>query len=386
MNYFYPCLKGKKGSVSLRNKVLFRKGLCGKLLFTMLIACFLIPLGSNAQTTCPVDPMPADQLDARDLISGQGDCTSKDLEVLDAFLQGGDLCTTCQPGDIQTLNLMLVIRNNTGSTRTSTGIFADITDGTNNCTIARCSGPIAPNSEEAYSFGTLNYECGSVLTLTNILGVWTDASPNSVCPLNSGIKPKCGFSDDDIVIRPPLQCPDGDNIVIDSPCEGELDGSITISGVGGNAPYTYILNGTTSNTTGVFDNLGIGTYNIKVTDADGCQVDCSYTVEEEICCVPELACPSSPINANTDDGQCYATISISDPTATICTGQSLQIDGKPANNQYPIGSTIITYSIVDNGGAVVTGLTCTVEVIVSDNEAPSINCLNLYVQVFNKKK
>jgi hypothetical protein len=53
-------------------------------------------------------------------------------------------------------------------------------------------------------------------------------------------------------------------------CKGDNTGSITATATGGQAPYSYSLNGITFNTTNVFTNLRVGTYNISAKDANGC--------------------------------------------------------------------------------------------------------------------
>lgn len=53
-------------------------------------------------------------------------------------------------------------------------------------------------------------------------------------------------------------------------CKGDNTGSITATATGGQAPYTYSLDGIIFNTTNVFTNLRVGTYNISVKDANGC--------------------------------------------------------------------------------------------------------------------
>ncbi|MCB9203587.1 MAG: gliding motility-associated C-terminal domain-containing protein [Flavobacteriales bacterium] len=56
--------------------------------------------------------------------------------------------------------------------------------------------------------------------------------------------------------------------VTDANC-GSCDGSITVTPVGGVAPYTYLWN--TGATTATINNLCAGVYNVEVTDANGCQ-------------------------------------------------------------------------------------------------------------------
>jgi len=54
-------------------------------------------------------------------------------------------------------------------------------------------------------------------------------------------------------------------------CFGEANGSITITGSGGTAPYTYTLNpGSVINPSGIFTDLTAGTYTVTIDDANGC--------------------------------------------------------------------------------------------------------------------
>lgn len=55
----------------------------------------------------------------------------------------------------------------------------------------------------------------------------------------------------------------------DPSCDGN-DGSIAISPVGGQAPYTYLLNGGAAQASGTFSGLAAGTYEVLITDANGC--------------------------------------------------------------------------------------------------------------------
>ncbi|MEQ8471564.1 MAG: SprB repeat-containing protein [Marinoscillum sp.] len=50
---------------------------------------------------------------------------------------------------------------------------------------------------------------------------------------------------------------------------GNADGSVQITATGGAAPYSYHL-GTSDDADGLFENLAAGTYQAKVTDANGC--------------------------------------------------------------------------------------------------------------------
>ena len=62
--------------------------------------------------------------------------------------------------------------------------------------------------------------------------------------------------------------------VVNNICNGGSNGSLTVVGAGGTAPYTYTITGPTVNTTGAatgtFTGLSAGTYTVTATDANGC--------------------------------------------------------------------------------------------------------------------
>jgi len=73
-------------------------------------------------------------------------------------------------------------------------------------------------------------------------------------------------------------------------CYGEGDGSITLTGSDGVAPYTYTLDGHGTNTTGVFNNLAAGYYGVTLTDANGCILPGGYNIDgylEPMACIEE---------------------------------------------------------------------------------------------------
>jgi gliding motility-associated-like protein len=97
-------------------------------------------------------------------------------------------------------------------------------------------------------------------------------------------------------------------------CSGANNGSVTITPVNGTAPYTFVLNGTTTQTgaTTVFNNLPAGVHNITVTDANGC-------VRNPALSVTVLAGPALLTSATHTDALCNGsatgTITVAQPTA-----------------------------------------------------------------------
>lgn len=243
----------------------------------MLCAPFFIlfSLTVNAQTTTTFPPLSS--------------CTSGDLSLVSAALTGGDPCNSCSPGQTLTRNLTLGINNKTGSTRTAFAFWGTLeithADGTvTTSTINRCTGPVAPTGPlpAAYTggnFGTITYQCGDALRLTNLYLAWTDASPNSTCASlkSSTINPKCGT-------LPSIRINAGVNGSFVSTAATCTDGgSLAVSPFGGTAPYTVVANGITrtaipANGTTTFTDLAGGSYPVVITDALGCTITLTRTV------------------------------------------------------------------------------------------------------------
>jgi len=93
--------------------------------------------------------------------------------------------------------------------------------------------------------------------------------------------------DDEGCVSNPLNVVVGENTTVvnnitsqqDNVCFGENDGSFTITSVNGTQPYTYNLNGVI-NSTGVFNNLVAGAYNVVVTDDNGCTNNINVNIDQ----------------------------------------------------------------------------------------------------------
>ncbi|BDX37769.1 hypothetical protein CYCD_11240 [Tenuifilaceae bacterium CYCD] len=66
----------------------------------------------------------------------------------------------------------------------------------------------------------------------------------------------------------------------DPKCFGSKDGSISVQAENGWEHFTYEINGDNHGTNWLFDNLGDGTYSIKVTDQNGCSKTLEQTLTE----------------------------------------------------------------------------------------------------------
>ena len=83
----------------------------------------------------------------------------------------------------------------------------------------------------------------------------------------------------------------------DLTCNGNNTGFIQVVGGGATGPYTYTVSGT--NSTGIFIGLAANTYNITITDVNGCTFDTTQVINEP-----------APLNA------------VDTPTNTLCYGSA----------------------------------------------------------------
>jgi hypothetical protein len=86
-------------------------------------------------------------------------------------------------------------------------------------------------------------------------------------------------------------------VVSDISCNGQQDGSISLSPSGGVAPYTYMWSNGSTGTS--LSSLSANTYSVTVTDASNCSNDTSFTIVEPLPIVASIAnssdesCPGS---------------------------------------------------------------------------------------------
>lgn len=83
------------------------------------------------------------------------------------------------------------------------------------------------------------------------------------------------------------------------PSEGNADGEITVLAEGGASPWEYSINGSTFQSSNIFDNLEEGEYTVVVSDANGCldTLQVELTSEEELL-LPSVFNPNSSIESN----------------------------------------------------------------------------------------
>ncbi len=126
-------------------------------------------------------------------------------------------------------------------------------------------------------------------------GTFTDLAPGSytVTVRNAG-DPMCTSTCNVTISEPALlSC---STTSTDVSCDGDLDGTATVTELGGTAPYAYAWNN--GQTSGTAIDLAAGTYVVTVTDANGCTAWCDVMVAEPM----PLACSLNVVDEDCDSG------------------------------------------------------------------------------------
>jgi uncharacterized protein (DUF2141 family) len=136
--------------------------------------------------------------------------------------------------------------------------------------------------------------------------------------------------------------------VIEPTCNGETDGSITVSATGGTQPYSFSINGGAFDSATTFDNLGAGNYTLAVMDDDGTVVDTSVVLTEPDAVILSIV--------NVSDVSCFGFMDGSiEVTASSGSGvgYSYSLNGGPSQSSglfENLGQGTYTVSAVDNLG------------------------------------
>jgi large repetitive protein len=144
---------------------------------------------------------------------------------------------------------------------------------------------------------------------------------------------------------------------------GSSDGSVTTVAAGGTAAYQYSLNGGTSQLSGTFNNLAAGSYDITVTDANGC----TATVNLQVAGLPGPTITSSPATDANCNSEASGSITINTNGGTPAIQYSINGGAYQSSNIFnnlPAGSYTIT--VTDANG-------CTSTSNATVNEPPAIS-------------
>jgi len=161
------------------------------------------------------------------------------------------------------------------------------------------------------------------------------------------------------------------NSVTNASCIGASDGCIDIDASNGASPYLFDYNGN-STLDGIYCGLGAGTYNVTVIDDNGCEGNMNASVIEEDLVDPQITCIPN-VTVNNTPNLCSGVATWIGPVGTDnCAGAiTSQTGGPVSGSTFPVGITPVTYTVTD---AFLNTATCSFNVIVIDNQNPSITC------------
>lgn len=132
-----------------------------------------------------------------------------------------------------------------------------------------------------------------------------------------------------------------------------MDGAVNLVFGGGTPSYTISWSGqqsgmtTTSGTSFTITGLGAGNYNVVLTDANGCMIDCDFELENPDCDLAVMASPSNPNCSNFTDGSIDLTITGTLPAASIDWNDD-SLDGQEDPTGLGIGTYTVTITDIAN--------------------------------------
>jgi hypothetical protein len=111
--------------------------------------------------------------------------------------------------------------------------------------------------------------------------------------------------------------------VLQQPSNGNSNGRVQLNASGGTGPYTYQLGGQ-SNSTGLFENLGAGSYNFTVTDSKSCSANGAVQLTNSNT-VTTVNCPADTVFM-ADPNTCKAMINWNVPNVFFPDSIAIQPD------------------------------------------------------------
>jgi gliding motility-associated-like protein len=204
-----------------------------------------------------------------------------------------------------------------GAISNTTGIFTGLSAGNNSFDVTDANGctanVVANITQPATGVGALIIVQNNVLCTGTSTGSFTLQGNNGNAPYSftlSGVTNSTGTFSNlpaavyNVTVTDATGCTFIQNVNLISPnaltasitaqtavdCFGGNNASVTVSASSGTNPYTYNL-GATTNATGVFNNLSAGTFNVIVTDNNGCTLTQPVTILQ-----PNAALSSSIIS------------------------------------------------------------------------------------------
>ncbi|OFY70730.1 MAG: hypothetical protein A3G23_08435 [Bacteroidetes bacterium RIFCSPLOWO2_12_FULL_37_12] len=239
------------------------------------------------------------------------------------------------------------------------GVY-DLTVTDNNGCIATGSVTVNNVSGPTLSFSTTDATCGNSngTAISSVSGgsspysyLWSTADvTSSLTNISAGsynltVNDNNGCSTSGSVTVNNIGGPSLSLTSIDATC-GNNNGSATVTVSGGTAPYSYIWN--TGDNISSLSNISAGTYNVTVTDNNGCQASGSVTVNN----ISGATLTMSSTDATCGNADGNATVTVSGGTAPY---SYLWNSGDITSSLSNISAGTYNLTVTDNLGCITTG-------------------------------
>ena len=261
--------------------------------------------------------------------------------------------------------------SNGGTTQTITGLapgtFTVVISDANNCTqtastsvqSVNCALVAVPSSTNATCFGLANGSASVIVdgAAMPVTFTWTPNVSTTSTATNLAAGPYtvvctdaqgCSISRT-ITIGQPSQLVIASLTATNVQCAGQNTATVSMTGLtGGTTPFGVPSwsNGATGTTIG---NVGAGTYTVTATDANGCSVTNTATVNIIDDTPPTIQCSSPIIVCSNNANVFYPTPTVSD-NCTVNNNNLIRTGGPISGAAFPVGQTTVTYSYIDDGG------------------------------------
>lgn len=179
-------------------------------------------------------------------------------------------------GNSHTDSVLVTIGNNNNAV--NGGLFVSAPEGNqgyNTCNPVQIMG--VGGSDYTYDFGDGN----SITTSSSIMSHTYSTQGNYTISLT--VTNSCGTS---ATYSQAITIGQGNGAALsvlgttDPTCSGGSNGSASVAPVGGTAPFTYMWDDASNQTDSVASNLSAGSYNVVVTDANGCISNANITIND----------------------------------------------------------------------------------------------------------
>lgn len=152
-------------------------------------------------------------------------------------------------------------------------------------------------------------------------------------------------------------------------CNGDMDGTVSVTVTGGTGAYMYVWDDTNASTTASVGGLGAGTYEVTITDANNCTYTDSYEVTEPSAAL-SLTAAGSVLDCNGDvDGIVSVTVTGGTSSYSYLWDD---VNGSTTASVSGLGAGSYEVLVTDANGC-----TSTVTAVVSEPTAVEVTTINV---------